>query len=212
MSPFAHVRQFVDLRQAFAFAPQPGVVLTPLVHLLAPELCDPCLDVPGRDEHGDVLRVCPRRDPLLPAGILQLANARRRAPSVSIRHGDEPRTASRDLTTILLHFLRKLLPHILVRSATTAWRHLDAESVPQFAAPIWGISFQESANEHLLLAVLTEQNDLRRRTHKSHPLASSSDSFRPPADALSFSTLASRSAVVAPDTSRRRRIPRSPPR
>lgn len=174
-----------------------------LVDGLPFEICQPRLNVSGWDED---------RHPFIPltplaarfdAGAFNLLDSGGNVSPIGIYQHNQRLLNPVLSCPVIGKFLYEPLPHELL--ARPAAFRIDLDPLhPDVSAG----ARQDPTGKCLVLPVFTQDNNLDISAHGSHPLAKTSDSFRPPSTAIS---LAGRT-VVAPEFSRLKTSPLSPPR
>ena len=196
----AHFDEETDMVPALPFAPQTGIILSILRDGLAVEVCEPRLDAPRRNEDGDAIFAAPQRNAGFPARVIEFANPPRDSARVAVHHdGDHPVDAA---ATVLAQFHDESSAHECVRRAPARWRPLDAKRLRP------SDDRKKSTQKRFVLGILAKDDELRSPTHRSHPLATSSDRASPPSI---FIPAMSRTRV-GPEFSRRNIRPWAPPR
>ena len=197
----AHFGEETGLSPALPFAPQAGIILSILRNGLAVEVCEPRLDAPRRNENGDAIFAAARRDAGLLACVIEFTNPPRDSARVAVHHDDDrPVDAA---AAVLAQFLDELSAYEGVRRAPARWRPLDAKTTFRPSN-----DRKKSTQKRFVLGILAKDDELRFPTHRSHPLAMSSDKASPP----SIFIPAMPWTRVAPEFSRRNIRPWAPPR
>ena len=188
---------------AVSRAAQPRVVIPSLIDRFAIQVGKPRLDTPCRDENGHSVAILPGLDLLRPTSLNEGIQARLHATIISVQHDKKGLPDLAAPRPVRREFDGKVLAHELLGGPATLWSLLDAQSARRPAQFV-----EEAADEGIVLRVLAEQDKLNVSAHRSHPLATISESLSPP----SVGTSAKLPAFVTPELSRLRSIPRSPPR
>ena len=196
----AHFDEAIDMFPALPFAPQAGIILSILRDSLAVEICEPCLDAPRRNEDGDAIFAAPRRDAGFLTRFIEFTNSPRDSTRVAVHHDDDgPVNAT---ATVLAQFRDEPSAHECVRCALARRRHHDAKRLRP------SHDRKKPAQKRFVLGILAKDDELRFPTHRSHLLATSSDSASPSSTAIP----AMSRTRVGPEFSRRNIRPRAPPR
>lgn len=200
--PLAHTVEGVHVLLAVAFAFEAGITIV-LVDSLSLQIRKPRLDIPGRDEDRHSFIRLTSFISRFDAGAFNLFYSGRNVSPVGINEYNQRLLDPVLSCSVVGKFLPEPFPHELL-TRPTAFRADFDPLHPDVPA----CSFQEPSGKCLVLPIFAQDNYLNVPAHCSHPLAITSDSLSPPSTAIS---LAGRT-VVAPELSRLRTIPRSPPR
>ena len=199
----AHGGKPVDVRLTIPRTWQAGIVALLLVNRFAAKVGEPGLYSPRGHEHEDVLTGVSAWDAALSASIIQFGDTPIDSAVVTIQHHDQCHGDPVPPATVLRKLLREVFADKLF-GGTTSSRRLQHPHLVVRPSHVP----QETPPEGLVLGVLAQQNDPRIPAHSFHPLAISSESFRPP----SRSAASGLWVETTPDFSLLSRSPLSPPR
>lgn len=187
----------MSLTVSFPF--QAGVLVR-LDYDLTVQISEPRLDVSPWNEDPNALVRLPRLDACREGCSFDLPKPVVNRVSVCIDHHDQRLLDSVLSLAVVVQFFCEALSHELL-ARPSAFR---TDEYALYSATSTHAR-QEPSGERLMLAVLTQDNNVDASTHRSHPLAITSDSFGPPSTASSWLGR----TLVTPVDSRLSTIPRS---
>jgi hypothetical protein len=174
----AHRVESLDLTLALALASVPWV-LRALVDIFATKVGEPRLDVAPGNDIQDAFFGRSRWLSIVPTRLVQLADVTLDGASVRIDDHNEAGLGVATPASECLQLARQLLPNPLL-SGPFACR---AQSIVDLT-PMPSMEFEEARHERGVLEILAQNDRVDRlRTHRSHPRAIASDTFKPPARA-----------------------------
>jgi len=198
----AHLIEHFDVSLAITLSLKAGVSII-LVDSLSIQICQPRFDVPCGDKQGHALIRSASLLTTFGRGIIDLRHTLLNPSTIRVDHHNQSLLNSVLSLAVIGKFLCKPSPHELFSRAATFRVDLYPLHSQTFACLC-----QKPPSERLMLPILAQDDDVDVTAHCSHPLAMTSDNFKPPSTAKSLDDR----TTVAPELSRWSSNPRSPPR
>ena len=177
--------------------PQAWIAVRRLVNGLAIEIGEPRLDLPGRHHHEDVFIALPAGDATFFTCGIEIGKAPVNSCCISVQHDDESYGHAILAATVFHELHGETGTDEPFGGATSVGSPFDPEPAFRLGRQL-PHPLEESEHECLMLLVFTQQDGLHLPSHRSQPLAISSESLSP-GSAGSGSDLR---AVTTPDFSR----------
>ena len=193
----AHVSQHLHMPPTVPLIPQAWIAVRRLVNGLAIEIGEPRLDLPSRHHHEDVFIALPAGDATFFTCGIEIGKAPVNSCCISVQHDDESYGHAILAATVFHELHGETGTDEPFGGATSVGSPFDPEPAFRLGRQL-PHPLEESEHECLMLLVFTQQDGLHLPSHRSQPLAISSESLSP-GSAGSGSDLR---AVTTPDFSR----------